>query len=213
MKKQLLLISVAISYVLPAVTCANDKFQLDGTVLTYDTDLAKDEKDREINWNDVEHFELLLKKNPEISTLKILSDGGLIGAANYLADVVIDYELNTIADRECASACVIIFLAGHKRTLTRGSWLGFHKSHWSSDAIKDYYEGNKGEEEWSNPFEFAEWMYQDTQAEILSDLEYMLERGVSASFAIQTLRADSNEMWYPRRKALVAAGVLNQPPD
>ena len=69
------------------------------------------------------------------------------------------------------------------------------------------------EEEWSNPFEFAEWLYEDTQAEILSDLEYMLERGVAASFAIQTLRADSDDMGYPRRKALVAAGVLNQPPD
>lgn len=69
------------------------------------------------------------------------------------------------------------------------------------------------EEDWSDPFEFAEAMYQDTQADILSDLEYMLERGVSASFAIQTLRADSDDMWYPRRKTLVAAGVFYQPPN
>jgi len=213
MKAMVLSLFTAISFVLPNLTHANNKFQLDGTVLTYDTDLAEEEENKEINWDDVEHFELLMKKHPEVKTLKILSDGGLLGAANYFADVVIDYELNTIADRECASACVIVFLAGEKRTLTRGSWLGFHKSHWSSSSIKEYYESNKQEEDWSDPFEFAEWMYQDTQAEILSDLEYMLERGVSASFAIQTLRADSNDMWYPRRKALVAAGVLNQPPN
>jgi len=213
MKAMVLSLFTAISFVLPNLTHANNKFHLDGTILTYDTDLAEEEENKEINWDDVEHFELLMKKHPEVKTLKILSDGGLLGAANYFADVVIDYELNTIADRECASACVIVFLAGEKRTLTRGSWLGFHKSHWSSCAIKEYYESNKQEEDWSDPFEFAEWMYQDTQAEILSDLEYMLERGVSASFAIQTLRADSNDMWYPRRKALVAAGVLNQPPN
>ena len=75
--------------------------------------------------------------------------------------------------------------------------------------MRDYYESEKENEGWGNPFEFAEWVFDDTQDEILKDFEYMLERGVTPSFAIKTLRADSDDMWYPRRKELVAAGVVN----
>ena len=47
-----------------------------------------------------------------------------------------------------------------------------------------------------------------TQSEILTDLEYLIERKFSASFAIKTLKASSDDMWYPRRKELENAGVI-----
>ena len=40
------------------------------------------------------------------------------------------------------------------------------------------------------------------------DMEYLLERGVEPSFAIKTLQADPNDMWIPRRKELINAGVI-----
>ena len=185
-----------------------DKFSINGDILTYDTSLAEKKENQEINWDDAEKLEALLRKNAEVKVLHLESYGGLTAAAMHIADVVIDYELNTYVDGECSSSCVTIFLAGEKRTLARGSWLGFHKTSWDSDSIKNYYESEKENEDWDNPFEFTEWVFDDTQEQILEDFEYMLERGVTPSFAIKTLRADSDDMWYPRRKELVAAGVV-----
>jgi len=186
-----------------------DKFSINGDILTYDTSLAEKEEDQEINWADAEELQSLLRKNSDVKVIHLESYGGLTAAAMHIADVVIDYELNTFVDGECSSSCVTIFLAGEKRTLARRSWLGFHKTSWDSDSMKDYYESEKDSEEWDSPFEFTEWVFDDTQEQILKDFEYMLERGVTPSFAIKTLRADSDDMWYPRRKELVAAGVVN----
>ena len=111
---------------------------------------------------------------------------------------------------ECSSGCVDIFLAGNKRVLERGSWLGFHKGSWAPENIKNYYENNKEDEGWNDMFEFSSWAYEDTQSEILKQMKYMLERGVEADFIIQTLQADNEGMWYPRRKQLEAAGVLTE---
>ena len=47
------------------------------------------------------------------------------------------------------------------------------------------------------------------RVQILRDLKYLIERGVDGNFAIKTLTADSDDMWYPRRKELEAAGVVN----
>lgn len=185
-----------------------DKFSINGDILTYDTSLAEKKENQEINWDDAEKLEALLRKNAKVKVLHLESYGGLTAAAMHIADVVIDYELNTYVDGECSSSCVTIFLAGEKRTLARGSWLGFHKTSWDSDSMKNYYESEKENEDWDNPFEFTEWVFDDTQEQILEDFEYMLERGVTPSFAIKTLRADSDDMWYPRRKELVAAGVV-----
>ena len=186
-----------------------NKFKVNGDTIVYDTNLAEAKEDQEINWDDAEALEKLLRKNSDVKVLHLESYGGLTEAAQYIADVVIDYELNTYVDGECSSSCVIIFLGGEKRTLARGSWLGFHKTYWSSKDMKEYYEAEKENEEWESPFDFSEWVYADTQNLILEDFEYMLERGVSPAFVIKTLRADSDDMWYPRRKELVAAGVVN----
>ena len=51
-------------------------------------------------------------------------------------------------------------------------------------------------------------MYEDTQREVLRNLQYFVERGVDAGFAIKTMQATSDDMWYPRRKELEAAGVI-----
>ena len=48
------------------------------------------------------------------------------------------------------------------------------------------------------------------QAEMFIKFEYLLERGVAPRFAIETLKAGSDAMWYPRRKALLGGGVLTE---
>jgi hypothetical protein len=207
--KRLMFIPLALTFFCSELV-ANEKLRVDGNTLYYSTDDAKEEIDQEILWGDAEAFEAILKENRNITILQLDSAGGEIEAAMHLADVIIDYELDTHIDGECSSACVLMFLGGGKRSLARGSWIGFHKSTWASNYIKDYYAEYKESEGWADEYEFAEWLYEDTQKVILRDLEYLIERGVEPGFAIKTLRADSDDMWYPRRKEMVAAGIITE---
>ena len=189
---------------------ANDKLFIEGNTLYYNTDLAADEINAEINWDDADLIHSILLEDPNITTIQLNSSGGLIEASRYISDIVIDFELDSYVSGECSSACVDIFLAGQKRVLERGSWLGFHRGSWAAADIERYYEGKKKEKGWKDAFEFSSWLYEDTRSEILKQMKYMLERGVEADFIIKTLQADNEGMWYPRRKQLEAAGVLNE---
>ena len=188
----------------------NEKFSIVGDTLIYDTSKASDEALAEINWEDTDILAQMLLDNPDIKTLQLNSFGGLIEAAVYMSDIIIDYELDTHIVGECISSCAILFIAGEKRTIQRGSWLGFHQSSWDKVSIKDYYENNKEEFGWENAFEYSSWIYKDTQKQIFRDMEYLLERGVEPLFAIKTMKADSKDMWYPRRKELESAGVIRE---
>ena len=207
MKQKLLTIFLLI-FALPS--WANEKFSIDGDTIIYDTFKATDETLAEINWEDSNVLAKILSENPNIKTLQLNSLGGIIDAAEYMSDIIIDFELNTRVVGECSSSCAILFIAGEKRTIQRGSWLGFHQGSWDKDSIKEHYEYNKEEYGWTNEFEHSSWIYKDTQKQIFRDMEYLIERGVEPLFAIKTMKADSKDMWYPRRKELEAAGVIRQ---
>lgn len=190
------------------IATASEKFVIDGSTIIYDTYAASDEYEQEITWDDVDELESLLKSNTNITKIELNSGGGIIEAAVFMADLIIDFELDTNVNGTCESACTLVFLGGEKRTVERGSWLGFHQSYWDASYIQDFYERNKESDSWSNPFDFASWLYEDTQREVLRNLEYFVERGVDARFAIKTMRATSDDMWYPRRKEMEAAGII-----
>lgn len=198
---------VAMMFPLTATSQAS-KFELNGSTLIYDTSSASNEQEQEITWEDVDELDALLKSEQSIKEIELNSAGGDVEAAFYMADLIIDYELNTNVKGTCESACTLMLLAGERRTVERGSWVGFHQSYWDAPYIQGYFERNKDSKGWSNAFEFASWMYEDTQREVLRNLQYFVERGVDAGFAIKTMKATSDDMWYPRRKELEAAGVI-----
>jgi len=198
---------VAMMFPLTATSQAS-KFELNGSTLIYDTSSASNEQEQEITWEDVDELDALLKSEQSIKEIELNSAGGDVDAAFYMADLIIDYELDTNVKGTCESACTLMLLAGERRTVERGSWVGFHQSYWDAPYIQGYFERNKDSKGWSNAFEFASWMYEDTQREVLRNLQYFVERGVDAGFAIKTMKATSDDMWYPRRKELEAAGVI-----
>ena len=198
---------VAMMFPLTATSQAS-KFELNGSTLIYDTSSASNEQEQEITWEDVDELDALLKSEQSIKEIELNSAGGDVEAAFYMADLIIDYELDTNVKGTCESACTLMLLAGERRTVERGSWVGFHQSYWDAPYIQGYFERNKESKGWSNAFEFASWMYEDTQREVLRNLQYFVERGVDAGFAIKTMKATSDDMWYPRRKELEAAGVI-----
>ena len=184
-----------------------DKFTIDQSKLIYDTENIDDWENAEINEDDPDIFFQLLSENPQITTVQLNSSGGLQADAYEISDLIIDFDLDTHVNGVCHSSCTILFLAGNKRTVERGSTLGFHQLHWPAESQRTYYEYFLGTD-WKDEFEYAEWLYNDAQATILLDMEYLLERGVEPSFAIKTLQADPNDMWIPRRKELINAGVI-----
>ena len=196
---------ILISWTAPALA---DVFTVEDNVLYYDT-VNSDITD-EISEGHEEELLRILKKHDEIDTLILNSGGGLVYVANEMADLVIDARLSTHVEFSCESSCATVFLAGQKRSLALGGKIGFHKSYWEADSIKEYYESEKETEGWSNFFDFASWMYEDTQSEIFTEFEYLIERGVTPKFAIETLRAGSDGMWYPRRSKLLEGGVLTE---
>lgn len=185
------------------------KFQIAGDTLIYDTVNVPDAL-ADIEVEDVDPLLNLLSANPQITMLELNSGGGSVWASQKISDIVIDFGLDTRVNGDCDSSCVTIFLAGQNRSMTRGSRMGFHQVQWSSDNIQDYYEREADEFGWDSPWDFAEWMYLDTQQEVYLALAYMVARGVDPGFAIQSIRKPDGNMWRPHRTVLRAAGVLTE---
>ncbi len=186
------------------------RFDVQGQRLVFDTTIPVDGKEIDIRYSDVKALRDLLRRHTDVQVLEINSSGGGHYPALDLAALVIDFELDTHVEGTCESSCVSVFLAGTKRTMAKGARLGFHQLSWNAGAVEDYYTKNSGRRGWKTPFEFAEWMYQDTQTETFNRLNYMVQRGVDAQFAIQTIRKPDTSMWFPYRAVLLAAGVITE---
>jgi hypothetical protein len=185
------------------------KFRVEGGTLFYDGEAARDPKNTEIETEDVDEMLALLRAKDGINELWLNSVGGGVWAGQEMARLVMDFELNTRVTGECSSSCVTVFLAGARRALERGGKLGFHQRSWSAEAMGTYYEAWRQDEGWDSPFDFASWIYGDTQSEIHKEMTYMISRGVDAGFAIETKRTRSS-IWFPTRAELLAAGVLHE---
>tara|TARA_A100001388_G_scaffold274992_1_gene259651 strand:+ start:554 stop:1201 length:648 start_codon:yes stop_codon:yes gene_type:complete len=207
--KQVCILSLSF-FVIPFNVYANEKFKVDGEDLHYNTELAVEEINRQITEEDVEVLLEKLKNNPNIKRIILTSWGGLISSAVEMADIIIDFELDTHVSQICFSACPILLIAGETRTLERGSKIGFHRSWWDSESMRIYYEEQRESYGWGNEFDFSSWVYDDSQQEIYSQFKYYLERGVSPSFVIETMKARSDDGWFPRRKDLLRANVITK---
>lgn len=186
------------------------KFRVEGEVLYYDSETPADDEVGEIVSTDIALLLNTLQENPGITTISLNSGGGGYYSALDMASIVIDFELDTRVEGECTSSCTYILLGGQNRTMARGSRIGFHHNSWAARNIENYFNDKRNEFDWDNPFEFASWLFEDTQQEMYNELTYMVERGVDARFAIETTRNRGDGMWYPRRDELLQGGVLTE---
>ena len=184
-----------------------EKLRVEDGVLIYDT-IEVPQAAQDILWDDIAAFRRKLADHADLRMVQLNSYGGELSAAREMADMVSRRGLATRVEGTCDSACVLIFLAGDDRSLAAGSTIGFHRFTWDRESVRAYFDANAADFGWSDPFDMAAWLYEDTQAEIYDHLAYMLARGVDPAFAVQTLREDSAGMWYPPRAVLIAAGVV-----
>lgn len=77
-------------------------------------------------------FSNLVKTNPKIKDVFLDSPGGDLFAGISLGQIIYRQGLSTIVNKsECASACALAFLAGHKRVaITATEKFGFHRQYY-----------------------------------------------------------------------------------
>ena len=149
------------------------------TSYVYDTFASPNEQEQEITWEDVDELEALLKESePSVREIELNSAGGDIEAAFYMADLIIDFELNTNVNGTCESACTLILLAGETRMSGRTA-LGLKHTispigtqHPTSKTILNE---TKTIPMRVDAFEFASWLYGDRQQNGLRNLQYFVE--------------------------------------
>ncbi|MCC5987576.1 MAG: hypothetical protein JJT95_07830 [Pararhodobacter sp.] len=131
----------------------------------------------------------LLEDAPGVRTLRLQSPGGRVAEARGLVTLVKRFALATTARGDCASACTLVFIAGHSRELAPGARLGFH-------AYAQH----------SQMFGLI-----DPAAEQARDSALFAEAGVDAEFIDRAMATPHRAMWFPGRRALIDAGVIDQP--
>ena len=126
-----------------------------------------------------------LRRHPEASRLRLQSSGGLVPAARAIARQVERHGMAVEAEGLCASACVLIFLAGEPRRLAAGAELGFHTWH-DSGAARLFGQPDP----------------------VKRDKAWMQSRGLEAGFVARAFATPHDSLWKPSRAELQAAGVL-----
>jgi hypothetical protein len=157
--------------------------------LTLSEDRSRVDLRGRIDFGVTAELRALLEREPGIRTLRLQSPGGRIAEARGLVTVVWRYALATAARGDCASACTLVFVAGHSRRLDPGARLGFH-----------------GYDLRSPVFGLI-----DPAAEMRRDGVIFRVGGVDAAFLDRAMAVPHRTMWFPDRKALIAAGVIDRP--
>jgi len=135
-------------------------------------------------------LEQVLADNPDLQEVRLDSVGGAIHAARGLARLVRENGLNTSVQRDCFSACTLVFIAGQSRQLAPQAQLGFH----SYAARLDTSTGKIS--------------LGSTDKEQARDRAAFTAAGVSDSFVAQMFDAPHEGLWKPSIEELRAAGVV-----
>jgi len=131
-----------------------------------------------------------LAHDPTIHRLELDSPGGDAGQGLALAALIEKYSLSTFVRRECLSACVLVFAAGHERLLMAGAKLGYHRaqSHVWDDIIDNDGQFNQ---------EYT---------------TFLISKGVQETFARKAYSVPYDDMWYPSVDELLAASAITSKP-
>jgi hypothetical protein len=206
-----LLSITALALILTATqTWAAERFEVVGDTIVYRSIISDDADKRGVNQDDVVILENLLDANPQVTTLEITSSGGNLYAAINMLHVVDTFGLDTRVTEYCESACPFVFIAGVNRTMAEGARLGFHLSYREPEELRAYYVAHKAEEDWTNAFEFASYMFEEGQRHANDIIPLMYAAGLSAEFIHKANSSGSYEMWHPSREELMAGGVITE---
>ena len=157
--------------------------------LTLSGDRSRVDLHGRIDFGITRELTALLEATPGVRTLRLQSPGGRVAEARGLVTVVKRFALATRARGDCASACTLVFIAGHSRGLDPGARLGFHGYNLRSPLFGLI----------------------DPVAEMARDSAVFHDAGVDAGFMERAMAVPHREMWFPTRHDLIGAGVIDPP--
>lgn len=135
-------------------------------------------------WGVLDAVKRELAANPGIQMFVLNSPGGHVGVGTRLYDMVKARGLDTYSTEQCASACLLPYLAGNNRYLQQGAKLGFHSV------------GGEGGNSIS--------------AGTAKVLAIYRASGVPEPFIERMLATPVESAWWPSPKELVAANVVTE---
>ena len=130
-----------------------------------------------------------LDKHPTIRIVHLNSNGGRVGEARNLRDLVESRGLTTYTASECLSACTLVYAAGKVRLIAKNARLGFHQ--YSFPGAKD----------------------RDFQADYETDKQDWLRRGFAQFFVEKAFATPSSAMWRPSHQELLRWDVITGYPE
>jgi len=90
-----------------------------------------------IDFGLVAEVRTLMKERPDVRAVYLDSPGGSDVEARRLHRFLADRGVTTVARGRCASACVLVFMAGRERLLVEGSSIGLHQPHIAGQALPE----------------------------------------------------------------------------
>ena len=144
----------------------------------------------DFNYGISENVEKLILDNPDVDSIVLNSNGGLLYEGSKLSTIILINSLNTYTHEGCSSACTIAFISGNRRYISRGASLGFHQY--------SYYRKQ-------SPIEKLALF--DLQQD---DSKLFRKRGVKEEFIEIMYQASPDNMWYPSNDELFKYGLVHE---
>ena len=128
----------------------------------------------------------VLAAHPEVKTVLLESDGGVIVEARGMANTILGKGLSTHVNADCFSACTLVYIGGRERSLGSEAKLGFHQ------YLVD------------TPY-FYPWI--DPANEHGKDQQRFASQNVNLTFVSKMYSRDHESLWIPSHAELALAGV------
>lgn len=183
------------------------RFRVEGSRLFYDPSVALTiDGDENMTIADAEQLALFVMEEQQIDTIVLESPGGSGVAGMRMAATIMRFGLDTEVYGQCFSACAVAFIAGATRTLAPGGSLGFHRSWVDAGDTRSSFAR-------SNPMisqdQKMDAMYEMAVVRSVEVYGFMLRRGIRESFILRVMGTPPREVYYPTRRELIEAGVLD----
>ncbi|MGJ4941360.1 RDD family protein [Bradyrhizobium sp. HKCCYLS1011] len=139
-----------------------------------------------IKFGVAKELEDFLSAMPELKTVRLDSVGGRIREAQKMSDLIKAHGLSTLVEKQCLSACTIVFLGGKDRAILSSAKLGFHQP---------TYRGITAAER---------------SRSVAAEEERLQKLGLSRAFAERANKAEPSSMWFPEGSELLREHVVTR---
>jgi hypothetical protein len=139
-----------------------------------------------ITFGVAKEMEGFLNAMTNVKTVRLHSLGGRIREAQRMSDLIRARRLATFVEKDCLSACTIVFLGGADRAIMPTARLGFHQP------------------------AFRGMTAADRSIAIATEEQRLQGFGLSRDFAQRANHAEPNSMWFPDNNELIREHVVTR---